>query len=233
MKLNGLSVILPAYNDEKSICPIIKKAIYILPKIARSFEIIVVNDGSKDSTLGNLLRLKKDIKYLKLINHDKNLGYGAALSSGFKAAKKEFIFYTDGDGQYDISELKNLIPLMDSETDVVTGFKMQRSDQLHRKIIGFLYNKINRFVFNLKVKDIDCDFRIIRRSVLKRIEFNIKSGAFDVFLIKKLQDQKARFKEIPVSHYPRAYGTSQFFKPEKIAKTFFDLFYLKFLSRYE
>lgn len=230
MKLSSLSIVLPVYNDEKSVGQIIKKAVYQLPKIARSYDIIVVNDGSKDNTLSNLLKLKKEIKYLKVINHNKNLGYGAALSTGFKAAKKDFIFYTDGDGQYDISELKNLIALMDLETDVVTGFKIKRSDQLHRKIIGFLYNRINKFVFNLKVKDIDCDFRIIRKHILENIDFKIKSGAFDVFLIKKLQERKARIKEIPVNHYPRVYGNSQFFRFEKIIKTFFDLFYIKFLS---
>lgn len=222
-KLSSLSVVLPAFNDEKAIPVLVGKALLILPQIAREYEIIIVNDGSKDKTGLVLKKLQKEMPYLRVITHQTNQGYGAALVDGFAKAKKDFIFYTDSDGQYDVEELKKLTAAMDKETDVITGFKLQRADPWYRQMIGSFYNQVVKLFFQLRVKDVDCDFRLFRRQVLKGINFQIKSGAFDVELVKKLQEKGARFKELGVHHYPRIYGQSQFFNFKRIMTSFWDL----------
>ena len=221
--LPSLSVVFPAFNDEKTLPGIIKKTFTLLPKITGNYEIIVVNDGSFDNTAKILIRLKKDNPALRVIHHKKNKGYGAALASGFKQAKKEFIFYTDSDGQYDVSELKKLVQALDKNTDIVTGFKLKRSDPWFRKVIGTLYNYGVRIIFDLHVLDVDCDFRLFRRDLVKNPHFTIHSGAFDVEFITLLKKKGARFKEIPVHHYPREYGQSQFFSLKRIARSLWDL----------
>lgn len=224
----NISVVLPAYNDAKSLPILINKCIKLLPNIARKYEIIVVDDGSEDDTQQVLTGLRGKAPFLHIITHKKNRGYGGALISGFQKAKYDFVFYTDSDGQYDIMELKKMVAWMDDKTDVVTGFKVKRSDAWHRRIIGVLWNQSMKLFFGLKVRDVDCDFRLIRRVVLVGLGLRVKSGAFDVELIKKLQEKNARIKEIPVHHYPRIHGNSQFFNPIRIINSVFDV--LKFIT---
>lgn len=222
-KLSSLSVILPAFNDAESFPSIMAKIVKLLPRLVDSYEIIIVNDGSKDDTIKVLERLKRSTPFLRIINHQQNLGYGAALVSGFKSARNDYVFYTDSDGQYDVLELQKLVAVFDDEIDIITGFKLNRADPWYRKIIGRLYNQFVRFVFGLKVQDVDCDFRLFRRSLLKGINFQVNSGAFDVEFVKKLQEKGARFKEVGVCHYPRIYGRSQFFNFGPIFKSLRDL----------
>lgn len=222
-KLSSLSVVFPAYNDEQSIPKLVKKTLEILPQVANKYEVIIVDDGSEDKTANILKKLKGTIRFFKIINHKRNLGYGVTLTDGFKAAKNDFIFYTDSDGQYDVSELKKLVENLDETTDMVTGFKVNRADPLMRRTVGYLYNKFVKTVFGLKVKDVDCDFRLFHRKILKGLKFRITSGAFDVEFIEQLQKKKVCFKEVPVHHYPRPYGQSQFFKPKRIIKSLWDL----------
>ncbi len=132
-KLSGLTIFFPSLNDSKILPYLITKSVLIGEKCASEFEIIVINDGSSDDTKEVLDRLKKHITQLKVIHHNKNRGYGAALISGFKAAKKEWVFYTDGDGQYDMAELPKLVRLISKEIDVVNGFKMNRAENKLRK----------------------------------------------------------------------------------------------------
>ncbi|MDP2945973.1 MAG: glycosyltransferase family 2 protein [bacterium] len=148
---------------------LIKKAARLLPKLASNFEIIIVNDGSKDHSAAVLAGLKKHMPFLKIVTHPVNKGYGAALKSGFRNARKDFIFYTDGDGQYDMDELKNLVAEMKDGVDVVNGYKINRADNLLRKICGDVYSRFTKIVFGLKIRDVDCDFRLIRKKVIKSI----------------------------------------------------------------
>lgn len=222
-KLSNLSVVFPALNDELSIVPLIKKTLTLLPKITSKYEIIVVNDGGTDETANVLKRLKQTSPFLKVISHRRNRGYGATLTEGFRQATGEFIFYTDGDGQYDVLELKNLVQALDEKTDFVTGFKLNRADSRLRQLVGSFYNQFVKKLFNLKIKDVDCDFRLFRRKILKGITFKTRSGAFDVEFIKKLQNRGVRFKEVPVHHYPRLFGQSQFFKPGRVIKSLWEL----------
>lgn len=226
-KLTSLSIVFPCYNDQWVIEELVKKVARVLAVVTSSYEIIVVNDGSTDSSKAVLAKLQRDIPSLHVINHTSNKGYGSSLIDGFKAASKEFIFYTDGDGQYDVMELKNLVSTFDSKTDIVTGFKLRRCDPWFRKIIGAVYNQFVRLVFQLKVKDVDCDFRLFRRKILEGLSFRVTSGAFDVEFIKKLQKRNARIKEIGVGHYPRRFGQSQFFSPLRILRSLWDLLLLR------
>lgn len=191
-------------------------------KLTNDYEILVVNDGSKDDTKEILEHLRKKYTKLRLIHHEKNRGYGGALITGFENAKKEWIFYTDGDGQYDPSELLLLTKVLDTKTDVVNGYKLERGDSFIRKALGRTYNLSHRQIFSLPIADVDCDFRLIKRSVLKKTHLTKMSGSICLELIIELQKVGARFKEVGVHHYPRKHGKSQFFTFPNLTKTFYD-----------
>lgn len=227
-KLSSLSIFFPTFNDDQSILLLARKTVKILPKVARRFELIIVNDGSKASMKKVLGNLKKEIPFLKVVTHKVNRGYGAALKSGFNKAKYDFIFYTDGDGQYDVNQLTNLIAALQDDVDVVNGYKINRSDSLLRQVCGNLYSSFVKFVFGLKIRDVDCDFRLIRKSVIDKIRLTCDSGAICAELVKKMQDTGAVIVEVPVSHYPRMSGKSTFFNPISILNTLRDDFLLFF-----
>lgn len=222
----SISVFFPCYNDADSIALMVKNAQKILKKLTNNFEIIVIDDGSKDESRQILKLLSEEIPQLKLVFHKTNKGYGGALRSGFKTASKELVFYTDGDGQYDVTELACLIPKMSAGIDVVQGYKLKRHDPWYRLIIGTFYHHFSKIVFNLKVKDIDCDFRLIRKKALDSISLTYNSGVICVEMVKKLQNQGSKFVEIGVHHYPRLHGQSQFFNYRRISKTLRELFKL-------
>jgi len=222
----GISVFFPAYNDANSIGNLIENALEILPDLTDDYEIIVVNDGSRDET-GEVLRdLKEKHRALRVVEHETNRGYGGALQSGFRAASKDLIFYTDGDGQYDVRELSKLFALLDKETDVVNGYKLERGDKINRKVAGGFYNRLAHFLFSLPVRDVDCDFRLIRREFSDKIALSSTSGSICVELVYKLNKAGARFREIGVNHYERPFGKSQFFTVRRVTKTLFDFFSL-------
>ncbi len=222
-KLSSLSVVLPAYNDALSLSKILPELLSLLPKLTSDFEIIIVNDGSKDNTQQVLEKFKKTEKRINTIYHNRNQGYGATLIDGFTKASKEFIFYTDSDGQYDVNELPLLVERMDDHTDIITGFKQGRSDSIDRKLIGAFYNVAVKKLLNLQVKDVDCDFRLFRASLLDGLSILVTSGGFDAGFIKALERKKARFKEVGVHHYPRQFGSSQFFTPKRVIKSLLDV----------
>lgn len=223
MQKPTISVFFPCFNDSRTIGKLVQTADKLLKQYARAYEVIVVDDGSTDSSRQLLGKLKQKLTKLKLILHSSNKGYGAALRSGFKHARYELVFYTDGDGQYDINELGLMIPLLTADTDVVNGIKMERNDPWIRIAAGKGYNFFVRNLFGLKIFDVDCDFRLIRKSLLKSVKLTSNSGAICVELIKKLQDNGARFREVTVHHYDREYGNSQFFRLGKIAQTAVEL----------
>lgn len=230
MKIKSLSIFFPAYNDSQSIPRLIQTANSVAGDITNDYEILVINDGSKDDTKNILEKLQKKYNNLKVINHSKNLGYGAALASGFKNSKKEWIFYTDGDGQYDPKELLLLLKNINPDIDVVNGYKLIRSDNFVRKILGQLYNFFLHLLYPIPISDIDCDFRLIRRSKIKNVKLDSSGGSVCLELILKLQKNGARFAEVGVNHYEREYGHSQIFNIKNILKMVFENFnfYLKY-----
>ena len=190
-----------------------------LRDITDDYEVIVVNDGSSDHTAEVLAELQSVYSELRVITHEKNRGYGGALRSGFQAAMKDLIFYTDGDAQYDARELKLLAQAFHDGVDLVNGYKISRSDPINRVIIGRIYQMGVKTMFGLRLKDVDCDFRLMRRKIFDKVEVTANSGVICVELMKKVQDAGFAVAEVPVHHYHRAYGTSQFFNFPRVFRT--------------
>lgn len=218
-RLASVTALFPAYNDAGTIASLVLVAWRTLPRVTDDYEIVVVNDGSQDYTAEVLADLAALCPPLRVITHPRNQGYGAALRTGFAAAAKEWIFYTDGDAQYDPHELAQLAAAAGPEVDWVNGYKIARSDPLHRLIIGGLYHHFVKLVFNLPLRDTDCDFRLFRRSLLARAPLTSTSGTLALELVKRFQLAGARVAEVPVHHYHRAYGGSQFFNFRRLART--------------
>jgi glycosyltransferase involved in cell wall biosynthesis len=227
-KLKSLSIFFPAYNDENSIDDLVKKAYRAGTNLTEDLEVIVVNDGSNDATEKVLQKLKQQYTSLKIITHKKNQGYGAALRDGFTHTSKEWVFYTDGDGQYDPSEVSKLVDTLSDKIDVVNGYKIKRDDSKVRIIIGKMYNSILQKLYSLPVSDVDCDFRLIRRSFLQKIQLKSDTGVICLELLIKLRYAGARFAEVGVHHYKRKFGHSQFFTFKNLKKTFIDHLFFYF-----
>ena len=221
-KLNSLTIFFPCYKDEKSIGKLVRNADAIAKIITDDYEIIVVNDASPDNALQVLQNLQGEITRLRIISHAKNKGYGGAIRSGFDNATKEFVFYTDGDGQYDVMELPLLTEQMTDSVDVVNGWKIERGDGMARKIIGNVWCTFVKLAFGIKIKDVDCDFRLIRKKVLDTIELETNTGAICTEFVKKTQTAGLIFSEVGVNHYPRMHGSSQFLRSRRILDTFLE-----------
>jgi len=219
----SISAFFPCYNDESTIAGLVREADEQLRCATDDYEIIVVNDGSRDRSAAVLAELAPQVPRLKVVTHPVNRGYGGALRSGFSAASKELVFYTDGDGQYDVKEIPIMLALLVDDTDFVNGMKMSRSDPAYRVFIGNLHKFVTRWAFWLPIDDVDCDYRLIRRSVLERVDLHSNSGSICVELVKRAQRAGARFRQVSVRHYPRQFGSSQFFRPGRILRTYADL----------
>ena len=224
----GLSVFFPAYNDSGTIASMVIRAVKAASELTSDFEIIVVDDGSGDGTAEIADELARTYPQVRVVHHAKNRGYGGALQTGFRAATKDLIFYTDGDAQYDPAELSVLWPKMDADVDLVNGYKISRSDPFHRIVIGRMYHHIVSMLFGLYVRDVDCDFRLLRRRIFERINLEKTSGVICLEMMKKITDGRFRIVEVPVHHYHRAFGKSQFFNFPRIFKTGVDVLRLWF-----
>ncbi|MBP1604897.1 MAG: arnC 7 [Acidobacteria bacterium] len=219
----GLSVFFPAYNDGGTIASMVVGALLAARRLTPDHEVIVVNDGSRDVTPQLLDELARAYPEVRIVHHEGNRGYGGALRSGFAAATKEYVFYTDGDAQYDPAEMVLLWERMGEGVDLVNGYKISRSDPLHRIVIGRVYHYAVKLLFGLRVRDVDCDFRLMRRSIFDRVRLTKNSGVICLEMMKKIQDAGFRIAEVPVHHYHRAYGKSQFFNFRRIARTAADV----------
>ena len=219
MERISLTAFFPAYNDQHTIEGIVRTVASEIRKVTDDFEVLVVDDGSKDDTSAILDRLKGELPFLRVIHHERNLGYGAALITGFQNARKDLIFYTDGDGQYDVRELHNLLASLKPNVDLVNGYKVKRADAWHRILIGAIYRHAMRWTFQLSIRDVDCDFRLFRRHIFETISLESRSGVICVEMAKKFEQAGFRMVEVPVSHYPRMHGRSEFFRVRHLAYT--------------
>jgi glycosyltransferase involved in cell wall biosynthesis len=216
----SITAFFPAYNDQNTIEGIVRTVAQEMAKVTDDFEVVVVDDGSRDNTGPLLDRLAAELPYVRVIHHERNLGYGAALISGFNNAQKDLIFYTDGDGQYDVREIHRLLAELRPNIDLVNGYKVKRADAWYRIWIGGFYRRAMRVAFRLSIRDVDCDFRLFRRHVFESITLESRSGVICVEMAKKFERAGFRMAEVPVTHHPRLHGSSEFFRVRHLVHTF-------------
>jgi glycosyltransferase involved in cell wall biosynthesis len=219
----SLTIFFPAYNDEGTIASLVIQAVHVASRLTSDFEILVINDGSSDATREVADELARTYPQVRAIHHQRNRGYGGALRTGFASATKDLIAYTDGDAQYDPSEFEALWRRLTPEADMVTGYKISRADPLHRIVIGRLYHFTVKLMFRLRVRDVDCDFRLMRREIFDRVKLERDTGVICLELMRKVQDAGCRVLEEPVHHYHRLHGRSQFFNFRRVFWTGVDV----------
>ena len=201
----SISVFFPCHNEQANIEPLTQQALQVITRISDDYEVIIVNDGSTDATKEIADRLAQQDESVKAIHHPKNLGYGGALQSGFRAAEKEWVFYTDGDGQFDIGELPDLLSLT-RDYDIITCYRIDRKDSWIRKLNAWAWGKLVRFMFSLPVRDIDCAFKLYRREIFDHIEMHSQGALIDTEILARAQRAGYRMVQRGVHHYPRTAG---------------------------
>lgn len=216
MGKTSVSIFFPCYNDWGTMASMVMLTIRTAERLELDYDVTLIDDGSGDHTLELLEEVEARFPQVRIVRHEKNRGYGGALRSGFAAATKDWIFYTDGDAQYDVRELALLVEQIGDDVDVVQGYKITRHDPLHRIVIGRIYHHLVKLAFGLKLCDVDCDFRLIRRAVFDRVELKSDSGVICAEMMVKIQRAGFRVKEVPVHHYERQHGKSQFFNFPRI-----------------
>jgi glycosyltransferase involved in cell wall biosynthesis len=223
--VNSLSVFFPCYNEQDNIERVVKSALDVLTGLNIDFEIIIVNDGSKDRTgqVADLLAQKN--KRIKAVHHQVNRGYGAALQSGFAAASKEYVFYTDGDGQFDIKELPMFFKYM-ADYDIITGFRINRQDNLARKINAFCWTTMVNLLFGMKIKDMDCAFKLYKRRIFDDIKLRSTGALINTEIFARAKNKGYKVYQIGVHHYPRTAGVQTGAKLSVILRAFKELFAL-------
>lgn len=215
----GISAVFPCYNDEHTIGGLVDDAYHALSPLAADVEVIVVDDGSPDGAGALLDEMVAARPWLRVVHHEINGGYGQALISGFTAARFDWIFYTDGDAQYDAKEAAKFVPFATDQVDIVQGYKVGRGDAWYRKVIGRVYHHSVKLLFGLYVRDTDCDFRMFRRQLFTDRPLTSTSGVICVEMMYRFQSAGARFVEVPVHHYFRPHGSSQFFRMPAVARS--------------
>ena len=201
----SLTVFFPCHNEQDNITALVDKTLGVLPAVSDDYEVIIVNDGSSDDTAKIAEQLAADNKEVKVISHQVNRGYGGALQSGFKAATKKWVFYTDGDGQFDIAELPGLLDLTD-KYDIITCYRINRQDPLLRKLNAWAWGKLVCWMFKLKLKDIDCAFKLYKREIFDHISMHSEGALIDTEILARAQRAGYSITQRGVQHYPRTAG---------------------------
>lgn len=203
--LESLTVFFPVYNEAENIPLLIDSASKIIPNFAKDYEMIIINDGSTDQSQEIAEDLIKNKKKWRLVSHQRNLGYGEVLKTGIKEAKKEWLFFTDGDLQFDLKELAIFLPYT-KDYQAIIGYRQKRAEGFPRSLNARLFKTYIDLLFRLHVKDIDCAFKLIKTDLLKSLNLNSGSAFTSSEILYRLKKKKVHFKELPVSHYPRKYG---------------------------
>jgi len=225
-KINSLSVFFPAYNEEENIRKTIEAALAILPQLAKKWEIIVVIDGSTDKTPQIVQKLIERDKRIRKIVHEKNCGYGTTLKDGFYNCRYEWIVFTDADGQFDFSEIRKFLEVQEkTNADLIAGYRLNRQDSLIRKLFGKGWTFLANLLLKIKVKDVDCGFKLVRKRVLEtipRLE-STRGGMISPELLAKARSAGFKIAEVGICHYPRKAGKSSGADLKVIFTSFFDL----------
>jgi glycosyltransferase involved in cell wall biosynthesis len=221
----SISVFFPCYNEQENVGRTTEKALAVLEKLSTDFEVIIVNDGSSDNTGRIADEIAGRDNRVKVVHHEVNLGYGAALQSGFKAATKELVFYTDGDGQFDISEMPPLLKLMEQYA-IVSCYRLNRQDPVVRKINGWCWTKLVCLLFGMKIRDIDCAFKLYKREIFDNIELSSTGALIDTEILARATRKGYSIVQKGVYHYPRTAGEQSGASLRVIFRAFKELFQL-------
>jgi len=222
----SLSVFFPCHNEQDNIETLTLRTLKMLKAISDDYEVIIVDDGSTDRTAQVAQNLTQQSPHVRLVQHPVNQGYGAALQSGFRAATKQWVFYTDGDGQFDIDELPPLVELID-QYDIVTCYRINRQDPLLRKFNGWAWTKLVNLLFHFKLRDIDCAFKLYRREIFDRLELQSTGALIDTEILARAKKHGYTMVQRPVHHYPRTAGTQSGASLKVIFRAFRELFQLR------
>jgi len=221
----SISVFLPCYNEQDNVARTTEQALAVLEKLDTDYEVIIINDGSSDATGSIADDIASANARVKVIHHPTNLGYGAALQSGFKAAAKELVFYTDGDGQFDISEMPPLLPLM-KDYDIVSCYRLNRQDNLLRRINAWCWTKLVCLVFGMRIRDIDCAFKLYKRKIFDSMELVSVGALIDTEVLARTVREGYSIAQRGVHHYPRTAGKQTGANVKVILRAFKELFKL-------
>jgi len=221
----SISVFFPCYNEQENLGRTTEKALAVLEELNTDFEVIIVNDGSSDDTGRIADEIAGRDNRVKVVHHEVNLGYGAALQSGFKAATKELVFYTDGDGQFDISEMPPLMELTE-QYDIVSCYRLNRNDPVVRKINGWCWTRLVCLLFGLKIRDIDCAFKLYKREIFDNIELSSTGALIDTEILARATRNGYSIVQKGVHHYPRTAGEQSGASLRVIFRAFKELFQL-------
>ncbi|OHB64472.1 MAG: cell wall biosynthesis glycosyltransferase [Planctomycetes bacterium RBG_13_62_9] len=201
----SITVFFPCYDEQDNVARVTEQAVKVLKDLQADYEIIIVDDGSADNTGRVADQIAAGHDRVRVIHHSRNLGYGAALQSGFRAAAKELVFYTDGDAQFDLAEMPPLLPLM-KEYDIVSGYRMNRQDNFVRRMNGWLWTKTTGLLFSLNVRDMDCAFKLFKRSIFDDIKMESTGALICTEVLARAARKGYKIAQRGVHHYPRTAG---------------------------
>ncbi|MBI2827381.1 MAG: glycosyltransferase [Planctomycetia bacterium] len=217
-----LSVCLPAYNEEANIANTLEGARAILPEFVRDFELVVTNDGSADRTAERVANVASRDERVRLVNHDRNRGYGAAVTTGLRAATGDLVMFTDSDGQFSLLDLPRLLVHL-ADNDFVIGYRLRRADKFSRLVNAWCWNRLVRLMLGVRVRDLDGAFKIFRRELIERLQLTATGACINAEIMAQCVRGGLRFAEVPVNHYPRYGGTPTGANLKVIAKAFREL----------
>lgn len=224
-RLPGLSASFPAHNEEDNVEPMIADLLGALPEFAERFEVIVVDDGSRDRTFERASAVAARDPRVRVVRHEINRGYGAAVWTGLTSGTLEYAFFTDGDRQFDVHQIADLIRALPGH-DVVVGYRVNRQDNAIRIANAHAWNWLIRRLFAVPVRDVDCAFKLFDRRVLQGLTIEAGGAMFSSELLARLKSRGARIVEVPVRHLPREKGNASGGNPKVIARAFYELFRL-------
>jgi glycosyltransferase involved in cell wall biosynthesis len=219
----SISVVLPAYNEEENVGQAVKRVLEVMEPITPSYEVIVVDDGSRDRTSEVVEELADSYLQVRLVRHEVNQGYGGALNSGFQAATRELILFTSSDNQYDVAEVKKLLPYIET-AELVIGYRAKRQDPFLRRLFAWGWNTLVNLLFGYVSRDIDCAFKLFKREVLSQVRITSKGAMIDTELLVGAKRKGFGIVEVPVSHFPRLAGEQTGANIRVILRAFKDLF---------
>ena len=221
----SLSVFFPSHNEVDNIGPLVSKTVEVLDPLIADYEILIIDDGSTDGTPELADRLAERFPSVRAIHHDVNRGYGGAVKTGIASAAKDWIFFTDGDAQFDIGEIEKFLPHTD-EFDTIVGYRMDRQDPIHRKLFAFCWGTLIRLLFGFRVRDLDCAFKLFRRRFFDGVTLRAEGAVITVEIFATMVKENARIKQVGVHHYPRTAGEQSGGSPKVILRAFHELFKL-------